>query len=68
MSGARIASGNVIPLRRLDRGIQLSSRHPVPFDRLTTELVLAQYRAGTLPEAVIVALLAGAGLPSGDHP
>jgi hypothetical protein len=34
---------------------------PGPFQQLTVELVLAQYRAGTLPEAVIVALLAGVG-------
>jgi hypothetical protein len=62
MSPARMASGNVIPLhRKLDDGIQVS-RHPSPFDNLTTELVLAQYRSGTLPEAVIVALLAASGI------
>jgi hypothetical protein len=33
-----------------------------PFQQLTARMVLAQYRAGTLPEAVIVALLASAGL------
>jgi hypothetical protein len=55
-------SGNVIPLRpRLHDGIHRSSSSR-PFDRLTTELVLAQFRAGTLPEAVIVALLVGAGV------
>ncbi len=32
------------------------------FDRLTARLVIDQYRAGTLPEGVIVALLANAGL------
>lgn len=33
-----------------------------PFQRLTARLVLAQFRAGTLPEPVLVALLAGVGL------
>lgn len=33
-----------------------------PFDGLTASLVLAQYRAGTLPEGVFVALLSGCGL------
>jgi hypothetical protein len=32
------------------------------FDGLTTQLILAQHRAGTLPEAVLIALLAGVGL------
>jgi hypothetical protein len=32
------------------------------FDKLTVETVLAQYRAGTLPEGVLLALLAGVGL------
>ena len=35
---------------------------PDPFNQLTANLVIAQYRAGTLPEDVIVALLASAGL------
>jgi hypothetical protein len=54
-SAARNPGGNVIPLRP---GLSQST----PFDRLTATLVVAQYRAGTLPEAVLVALLAGAGL------
>jgi hypothetical protein len=33
-----------------------------PFQQLTARMVIAQYRTGSLPEAVIVALLAGAGL------
>ena len=33
-----------------------------PFDQLTAALVIAQHRAGTLPEGVLVALLASAGL------
>jgi hypothetical protein len=57
------ARGNVIPLRRetgrLNPVIQPT---PSPFDHLTATLVLAQHRAGTLPEAVLIALLAGAGL------
>lgn len=32
------------------------------FDQLTARLVIDQYRAGILPEGVIVALLANAGL------
>jgi len=59
---------NVIPFRP-DEGIhrssaadEISSPCPSPFDQLTAALVLAQYRAGTLPEGVIVALLASAGL------
>ena len=32
------------------------------FDRLTVRLVMAKYRAGTLPAAVIEALLVGVGL------
>ena len=35
---------------------------PSPFDRLTAQVVLAQFRAGTLPEAVMVALLGAVGL------
>jgi hypothetical protein len=35
---------------------------PDPFEQLTANLVIAQYRAGTLPEGVLVALLASAGL------
>jgi hypothetical protein len=43
--------------------IALPSRiKPDPFKQLTARMVIAQYRAGILPEAVIVALLAGAGL------
>jgi hypothetical protein len=60
----RSGGAEVIPLRpELDRGIHLS-RHPSPFDRLTAELVLAQFRAGTLPEPVLLYLLAGVGLPA----
>ena len=33
-----------------------------PFDALTARSIIAQHRAGTLPEGVIVALLAGVGL------
>ena len=34
---------------------------PDPFQQLTVELVLAQFRADTLPEAMLLYLLAGAG-------
>jgi hypothetical protein len=64
-------AGNVVPLHpmiddgfhgsRADTDISVPSISR-PFDKFTQELVLAQYRAGTLPESVIVALLAGAGL------
>jgi hypothetical protein len=33
-----------------------------PFNSLTATLVIDQYRRGVLPEAVILALLAGAGI------
>lgn len=33
-----------------------------PFKQLTANLVIVQYRAGTLPEGVLIALLASAGL------
>jgi len=33
---------------------------PDPFGKLTASLVIAQHRNGTLPEGVLVALLAGA--------
>jgi hypothetical protein len=46
----------VIPFRRPRLG------SAAEFDRLTVQLVLAKYRAGTLPEPIIVALLAGAGV------
>lgn len=44
--------------------IRLPTAHNTrsPFDELTASLVLAQYRAGTLPEGVIVAMMASAGL------
>lgn len=55
-------NSNVIPLRPMaDSGISASGRAS-PFDRLTASLVVAQYRQGVLPEGVLVALLAGAGL------
>ena len=52
--GVRRRNAEVIPFPAKVR--------PDPFKQLTANLVVAQYRAGTLPEAVIVALLAGAGL------
>jgi hypothetical protein len=59
MIPSRRIGDNVIPLRRkLDDRIQSSS----PFDQLTAQVVLDQHRRGVLPEAVLVALLAGAGL------
>ena len=48
----RRSAGNVTPLRP----------RPAPFDQLTATLVVAQFRQGTLPEAVLLALLACAGL------
>ena len=50
-----------------NNGANLILLHPElnpvgPFDQLTARLVIAQYRAGTLAEGVLVALLAGAGL------
>jgi hypothetical protein len=37
-------------------------RRVTDFERLTAALVVDQYRRGVLPEAVVVALLAGVGL------
>ncbi len=49
------SSAKVIQLRPdLNRAISLGA--------LTAQAVIAQHRAGTLPEGVIVALLAGVGL------
>lgn len=36
--------------------------HSADFDRLTAELILAQHRAGKLPEAVLIGLLAAVGV------
>ena len=33
-----------------------------PYSALTAQLVIERFRQGTLPEAVVVALLSGAGL------
>jgi hypothetical protein len=60
------AGGNVIPLRpnlAAACGTEISVPGCLsPFDNLTARLVLAQHRAGTLPEPVLLALLAGVGL------
>jgi hypothetical protein len=48
--------GKVIQFPRLDT--------VSPFDRLTATLVVAQHRAGVLPEPVLIALLAAVGLPA----
>ena len=49
-------STNVIPLSsKIHRAVS-------PFDQLTAQMILAQHRAGTLPEAIVAALLAGVGL------
>lgn len=47
------SSAKVVQLRPSDK-----ANPPDPFDHLTANLVLAQFRAGTLPEGVFVALLA----------
>ena len=50
------------PPRDADKVIQFPRLDTVsPFDRVTTNLVLAQYRRGVLQEGVLVALLAGVG-------
>jgi hypothetical protein len=48
---------NVVPLRRSPTNESGSA-----FNALTHRLVLERYRAGTLPENVIQALLVGVGL------
>jgi hypothetical protein len=73
MTPARIAGATVIQFRpRLDAGFHMSSGrtatdisvsgHLSAFDRLTATLVIDQYRRGVLPEAVILALMAGVGI------
>jgi hypothetical protein len=65
-----IGSGNVVPLRPgLDLGIhmsraasEISSPSARPFAQLTTARVVDKFRRGVLPEAILIALLAGAGL------
>ena len=52
------SSAKVIPLRPNDKGADTGG----PFDQLTARLLLAQLRAGTLPEGVFVAMMASAGL------
>jgi hypothetical protein len=52
--GVRRRNAEVIPLPAKVR--------PDPFKQLTAKLVIAQYREGTLPEAVLLALMACAGL------
>lgn len=63
-SGGQPGDGGGIPSSR--DGAKVIPLHPgrnaSPFDGLTANLVPAQYRAGTLPEAVIVAMMASAGL------
>lgn len=49
---------NVVPLRPVPAPAEPRD----PFQQLTAQLVLAQFRAGTLPEPVMLFLLAGAGL------
>jgi hypothetical protein len=46
---------NVIPF-------PLRVRRRTDFDRLTVELVMKKFREGTLPEGVVLALLAAVGL------
>jgi hypothetical protein len=61
-------AGNVIPLLA-DDGFHMSRAAgeisppcPGPPDELTAALVIDQYRRGVLPEALIIYLLAGAGV------
>jgi len=49
-------AGNVVPLRTVCR------LRPTPYDELTAALILRQHREGTLPEGIVVALLASAGV------
>lgn len=64
-AGQQPGHGGGIPSSR--DGAKVIPLHPgrqasPTLDGLTARLVLAQYRAGTLPEAVIVAMMASAGL------
>ena len=48
-------NGNVVNFPAKDN-------NATPFDELTARLVLAKFRAGTLPEAVLIAFMQAAGL------
>lgn len=50
------SSAKVVPFRQNLKTVA------APFDQLTARTLIAQHRAGTLPEAVLVAIMAGVGL------
>jgi hypothetical protein len=60
------AVSSIVPSTDVDNVIDfpIKSTTTSPFDKMTVEIVLAQHRAGTLPEAVLIFLLAGVGLRS----
>ena len=57
--GGGISNGSGAKILRLPT---IGRNVPSPFDGLTANLVLARFRAGTLPEGVFVAMMASAGL------
>jgi hypothetical protein len=52
---------SITPSIDVDNVIDFPTKSSItsPYDKLTVETVLAQYRAGALPEAVLLYLLAG---------
>ena len=53
---------NVVPLLPNRQG------RPSPYDGLTKALIVKQFRDGTLPEGVLLSLLAASGVATGgDH-
>jgi hypothetical protein len=58
------AVSSVTPSTDVDNVIDfpIKSITASPFDQLTAGLILDQQRRGVLPEAILVALLAGVGL------
>ena len=63
-AGGQPGHGGGIPSSSSAKVIQFrpTLNRAAPLDALTAQTVIAQHRAGTLPEGVIVALLAGVGL------
>jgi hypothetical protein len=60
--GAGSSAGEIDPQRRNVVEFPRSSKRADPFGHLTARLIIAQHRAGTLQEGVLLYLLAGAGL------
>jgi hypothetical protein len=58
------AVSSITPSTDIDNVLNfpIKSTNTSPFDKLTVEIILAQHRAGTLSETLLIFLLAGVGL------